>query len=184
VATTLAIFWGDELQRMVAKEAFNGNMSAFTYAISRTSPQQRLEALATASDKLTAAFGTWRTPWGEVNRFQRLTPNIVQRFSDSLPSIPVGFPSARYGSLASYGARAYPNTRKWYGNSGNSFVAVVEFGDSVRARAVTAGGASGDPASPHFTDQVVRYSTGALRDVYFYRNQLTGHITREYHPGG
>ena len=44
-----------------------------------------------------------------------------------------------WGSLASFGARAYPGTKKWYGTSGNSFVAVVEFGDTVRARAVTAG---------------------------------------------
>jgi acyl-homoserine lactone acylase PvdQ len=95
----------------------------------------------------------------------------------------VEFTSSRWGSLASFGARAYPGTRKWYGTSGNSFLAVIEFGDSVRARAVTAGGESGDPKSPHFDDQAVRYSTGDLRDVYYYRNQLQGHIEREYHPG-
>jgi acyl-homoserine-lactone acylase len=71
-----------------------------------------------------------------------------------------------------------------YGTSGNSFVAVVEFGrDSVRARAVTAGGESGHPGSPHFNDQAERYSTGNLRPVYFYRSQLAGHAEREYHPG-
>jgi acyl-homoserine-lactone acylase len=63
-------------------------------------------------------------------------------------------------------------------------VAVVEFGDSVRAKAVTAGGESGDPASPHFADQAQRFTTGNLRDVYFYRSQLQGHTEREYHPGG
>jgi acyl-homoserine lactone acylase PvdQ len=153
------------------------------YAITRATASERLEALATASDKLAANFGSWRTPWGDINRFQRLTGDIVQPFNDSGPSIPVGFTSARWGSLASFGARAYPGTKKWYGTSGNSFVAVVEFGDSVRAKAVTAGGESGDPASPHFNDQAERYSTGALRDVYFYRSQLTGHTEREYHPG-
>ena len=69
------------------------------------------------------------------------------------PSIPVGFTSSLWGSLASFGARAYPGTKKWYGTSGNSFVAVVEFGDKVRAKAVTAGGESGHPASPHFNDR-------------------------------
>jgi len=62
-------------------------------------------------------------------------------------------------------------------------VAVVEFGDSVRARAVTAGGESGDPRSPHFDDEAVRYTTGNLRVVYFYPSQLTGHTERTYHPG-
>ena len=107
----------------------------------------------------------------------------MQPFSDSAPSIPVGFTSSQWGSLASFGARAYPGTRRYYGTSGNSFVAVVEFGDSVRARAVTAGGESGHPASPHFDDQAVRYSTGALREVYFYPSQLVGHTERVYHPG-
>ena len=93
------------------------------------------------------------------------------------------FTSSRWGSLASFGAQAYPNTKRWYGTSGNSFVAVVEFGDSVRARAITAGGESGNPASPHFDDEAMRYATGDLRPVYFYRSQLKGHTERVYHPG-
>jgi acyl-homoserine-lactone acylase len=140
--------------------------------------------LAAAAGRLTRDFGTWRTPWGELNRFQRLTGSIVQPFDDDRPSIPVPFTSARYGSLASFGARTYPGTRRMYGTYGNSFVAMVEFGkDSVRARAVTAGGESGDPRSPHFNDQAERYAAGNLRPVYFYPGQLTGHSERRYHPG-
>jgi acyl-homoserine-lactone acylase len=150
----------------------------------RTSPAERLGALAVASDRLARDFGTWRTPWGDINRFQRLTGDIVQPFNDAAPSIPVGFVSSQWGSLASFGARSYPTTKKYYGTNGNSFVAVVEFGDSVRARAVTAGGESGDPRSPHFNDQALRYSTGDLRNVYFYPNQLARHTERTYHPGG
>ena len=70
-----------------------------------------------------------------------------------------------------------------YGTTGNSFVAVVEFGDSVRAVAVTAGGESGHPQSPHFNDEAQRYATGNLREVYFYPSQLKAHIERQYHPG-
>jgi acyl-homoserine-lactone acylase len=57
-----------------------------------------------------------------------------------------------------------------YGTSGNSFVAAVEFGDRVRARAVSAGGESGDRSNKHFNDQATRYATGNLREVYFYRD--------------
>ncbi len=165
-ATSLAVFWGDNARRRNPEEPSD----------------QLVQALATASDKLQADFGSWKTPWGEINRFQRLTGDIVQPFSDAGPSIPVGFTSATWGSLASFGARAYPGTKKWYGTSGNSFVAVVEFGDKVRARAVTAGGESGNPASKHFNDEAKRYSTGDLREVYFYKAQLQGHTEREYHP--
>ena len=184
IPTTLAIYWGEELQRSVARSATQARLSSYDYAIQRATPTERFRALQVASDTLVSHFGTWRTPWGHINRFQRLTGDIVQPFNDSAPSIPVAFPSARWGSLASFGARPYPNTKRWYGTSGNSFVAVVEFGrDSVRARAVTAGGQNGNPASKHFNDQAVRYATGDLRPVYFYRSQLAGHTEREYRPG-
>jgi len=84
-------------------------------------------------------FGAWKKPWGEINRYQRLTGDIVQPFNDGGPSIPVGFTSSLWGSLASFGARPYPRTKKWYGANSNSFVAVVEFAKAkVRAKAVTA----------------------------------------------
>lgn len=181
VATSLAVFWGEDVRRRVGGGGRRGGSPE--EAIASAPGAQLLQALAAASDKLTADFGTWKTPWGEINRFQRLTGDIVQPFNDAGPSIPVPFTSATWGSLASFGARAYPGTKKWYGTSGNSFVAVVEFGDRVRAKAVTAGGESGHPESKHFNDEAKRYATGALRDVYFYPDQLKGHIEREYHPG-
>jgi acyl-homoserine-lactone acylase len=107
----------------------------------------------------------------------------VQPFNDDGPSIPVPFASSLWGSLASFGARQYPGTKRWYGTSGNSFVAVVEFGDKVRAQAVTAGGESGHPESKHFDDEAGRYTAGNLREVYFYPEQLKGHTERTYHPG-
>ena len=166
IPTSLAVYWGEEAGRT-----------------RQPTVEQLLQALAVASDKLASDFGTWKTPWGDINRFQRLTGDIVQPFTDSGPSIPVGFTSSRWGSLASFGARTYRGTKKMYGTTGNSFVAVVEFGDTVKARAVTAGGESGDPSSRHFNDQALRYSTGDLREVYFSRPQLEGHIERQYHPG-
>jgi acyl-homoserine lactone acylase PvdQ len=177
VPTSLAIFWADQARRSGGGRRGGGG------AIENAPAGQLLQALAAASDQLARDFGTWKTPWGEINRFQRLNDDIAPHFDDKGASIPVGFPSATWGSLASFGARAYPGTKKWYGASGNSFVAVVEFGKTVRARAVTAGGESGDPKSPHFNDQAQRYATGALRDVYYYRSQLQGHTEREYHPG-
>jgi acyl-homoserine-lactone acylase len=183
VPTSLAVYWGDELWRRVSAQAESEDMSVYDYMARRSTADQRIDALAAASDRLARDFGRWNVAWGEINRFQRLTGDIVQPFDDTKPSIPVGFTSSRWGSLASFGARTWPGTRKLYGTSGNSFVAVVEFGDSVRAKAVSAGGESGHPASPHFADQALRYTKGQLRDVYFYPNQLRGHTERQYHPG-
>jgi acyl-homoserine lactone acylase PvdQ len=186
VPTSLSIFWGEEIRRSGGGGRRGGGgavLAPVDDPLANVPSDRYLPALAAASAKLTADFGTWRTPWGNINRYQRLTGDIVQPFSDAGPSIPVGFPSAQWGSLASFGARAYPGTKKWYGTSGNSFVAVVEFGPKVRAMAVTAGGESGHPASPHFNDEAKRYATGNLREVYFYKDQLKGHTEREYHPG-
>jgi acyl-homoserine-lactone acylase len=182
--TALAVYWGDTLTALSQVGAREAGMAVYEYMATRAPAAQRLGALAAAADRLGRDFGTWKTPWGEINRFQRLTGDIVQRFDDAAPSTPVPFTSARWGSLASFGARTYPGTKRMYGTSGNSFVAVVEFGkDSVRARAVTAGGESGDPQSPHFNDQADRYAQGRLREVYFYPAQLQGHTERTYHPG-
>jgi len=183
VPTALAVFWGEELWERTSEAAARAGLSPYQYMAERTTPEEKLQALAAASDRLAADFGSWRTAWGDVNRFQRLTGDIVQPFADAGPSLPVPFTSARWGSLASFGARRYPGTRRLYGTSGNSFVAVVEFGDSVRARAVTAGGQSGDPRSPHFADQAARYAAGDLREVYYYPSQLVGHTERRYRPG-
>jgi acyl-homoserine-lactone acylase len=167
VPTALAVYWGETIGDRV----------------DRAGPEQLVEALAAAADKLEMDFGTWKTPWGDINRYQRVNGDIVQKFDDAKPSIPVGFTSSRWGSLASFGARRYPGTKKMYGNTGNSFVAVVEFGPRVRANAVTAGGESGHPASPHFNDQAERYATGNLREVFFYRADVDAHKERSYHPG-
>jgi acyl-homoserine-lactone acylase len=183
IPTSLAIFWGEDIRRNALDDAKKSGTPVEDYISTKMSAEQLLQSLSSASDKLTTDFGTWKTPWGDINRFQRLTGDIVQPFNDAAPSTPVGFTSSLWGSLASFGARPYPDTKKWYGTSGNSFVAVVEFGEKVRAKAVTAGGESGNPASPHFNDQAKRYTTDDLREVYFYRSDLKGHIEREYHPG-
>ena len=169
IATTLAVYWGEVWKTLDAAKA--------------SSDDEQLRQLSSVIDRLTNDFGTWKMPWGEINRYQRLTGDIVQRFNDAAPSIPVPFTSSQWGSLASFGARSYPGTKKRYGTTGNSFLAAVEFGPEIRAKAITAGGESGDPKSPHFGDQAERYVAGNLRDVYFYRSQLEGHIERQYHPG-
>lgn len=182
-ATSLAVFWGEALWAPSAAPAREAGLSVWDYMAERATDAQRLDALAAAADRLTQDFGSWQVPWGEINRFQRNDGAIVQKFDDAKPSSPVPFTSAQWGSLASFGAKRYPGTRRYYGTSGNSFVAVVEFGPRLRAWAVTAGGESGHPESPHFKDQVERYASGDLRPVYFYPEDLKGHVERTYRPG-
>ena len=178
VATTLAMYWGEALRER------HGPITVRDGAVvTAASSREQLAVLRVAVDRMTRDWGGWRVPWGQVNRFQRLDDAIEPHFDDARPSAPVPFASAKYGSLASLGAKPYPGTKRWYGTSGNSFVAVVEFGERPRAWAVMAGGQSGDRASPHFADQIARYAGGQLRPVYFEPGDLVGHTERRYHPG-
>jgi acyl-homoserine lactone acylase PvdQ len=128
-------------------------------------------------------FGRWDTPWGEVNRFQRLSGDIDLEYDDEAPSLAIGMASGDWGALASFRAKRYPGTKRIYGSSGNSFVAVVEFGDRVQAKSLLAGGQSGDPASPHFDDQAERYANVEFKDVPYYREDVEARAVRSYRPG-
>jgi acyl-homoserine-lactone acylase len=180
--TSLAVYWGTALYEhyLPAARAARKTPWELMYA---ADDAVLLATFAQGVAKLKTDFGSVRVPWGEINRFQRNDGAIVQQFADAKPSTPVPFPSAVFGTLASFGAKQYPGTKRWYGTSGNSFVAAVEFGPKVKAVAVTAGGESGLPESRHFKDQAQRYATGALRPVYFYPAELKGHVERVYHPG-
>lgn len=179
-AMSLASYWGDELESYVRRTLpRTGNVFD---AMRATSGAQRLAALSRAVMRMQADFGGWQVPWSEVNRYQRTTSAIVQPFADDRPSLPVAFSSARWGSLASFGTKQYPGTKRWYGTSGNSFVAVVEFGPKVRAMAVSSGGASGRVSSAHFNDQAQLYASGRMRPVYFYPEDLAGHVEKTYRP--
>jgi acyl-homoserine-lactone acylase len=175
-ATTLAVEWAQTLWANVASDAAKAHVPVYDWMATGATDAQRLAALDEAAAKLKADFGDWQVPWGEINRYQRNDSAIRQTFSDAKPSTPIPFASGQWGSLASFGAARYPGTKRTYGTYGNSFVAVVEFGSRVKARAISIGGESSDPASPHFADQVDRYARGDLRPVHFYPDELAGHV--------
>ncbi|MDA1372599.1 MAG: penicillin acylase family protein [Proteobacteria bacterium] len=183
VETSLAVYWAENLISSVAIAASASGIDVYDYMTNRSTMDQKLSALRQAAQTLTRDFGSWQVPWGEINRYQRLNGDIVQDFSDDEPSLAVGFGSGRWGSLASFGSRTYPGTRRMYGTSGNSFVAAVEFGERLTAKAVTVGGLQSDPGSPHFDDQAAMYASGEFRDVLFYREDIEANLERAYNPG-
>ncbi|WP_426104828.1 penicillin acylase family protein [Massilia sp. TSP1-1-2] len=183
VPTSLAVYWGQQMVAAGAAAARAREVPVADYIRDRLTAQERLQALARASARLEADFGTWQTPWGEINRFQRISGDVRQQYDDAKPSLPVAFPSAVWGSLASFGMSAPQTTKRIYGDRGNSFVAAVEFGPRVRAKSILAGGNSSNPASPHFADQALMYSRGEFKDVLFYKEDIEKNLERKYHPG-
>jgi len=183
VAMSLAHFYGQFFLRNSSFPSGLSDMEHIIYLSKNSTEIQRLDAFKEAISKLNEDFGTWNTPWGEISRYQRLNGDIDQIFNDSLPSIPVGFTTSRWGALAAFGMRSKLNTKRIYGTRGNSFVAVVEFGDKVKAKSMLAGGQSGDPTSPHFADQSQRYADAKFKDVAYYREDVEKRAKATYHPG-
>ena len=187
VAQTLAIYWAERLQRLARPRVPAGQatdyLSFTTFLIEHTTPDEKATALAETLAELTRDFGKWQVPWGEVNRYQRLTGRIDETYDDQQPSRPVAFTSSAWGSLAAFGAHTYPGTKRRYGNVGNSFVAVVEFGPRVVARSVVTGGQASRPTDAHFTDQAPLYCEGQFKEVWFYPEDVAQHAARQYRPG-
>lgn len=190
-AMTLAHFYGAQYDALgkppagmtEAQRQALSEMEWTHYAGAQSPESERLAVFRRALETLKADFGTWELPWGEVNRYQRLNGDIMQAFDDSRPSLPIGLASGRWGALAAYGARYSNNTKKIYGTRGNSFVAVVEFGEKVQAKSLLAGGQSGDLASPHFDDQAEMYRAARFKDVPYYREDVEARAREVYHPG-
>jgi acyl-homoserine-lactone acylase len=162
VATTLAIEWASRIMKNVSSE-------------------EKLNLLYDTIKDLQKRFGSWKIPWGDMNRYQR--PGTGENFDDSKSSWPVGLASATWGSLPSFQSRHFANSNKRYGFSGNSFVACVEFGKKLKAKSIITGGQSFDPSSKHFTDQAQMYIDGNFKDVLFYKEDVMKHTVRKYHPG-
>jgi acyl-homoserine-lactone acylase len=188
VATTVAIEWAQKLWPVILKG--NGDPEEDPDVVEKTKrfcdkadPNQMMVPLRSTIAELMRKFGSWEKPWGEVNRFQRLTGNIRESFDDNQPSIPCGFAASTWGSLPSYVSRSYPNTRFRYGNSGNSFVCAVEFGKKVKARSVLAGGVNGVPSSPYFNNQGEMYTKGEFKEVLFYKEDILNNAVKQYQPG-
>lgn len=183
VAMSLAHYYGTELnENAVAPDSLN-QIDRFHYFGTGLPEEDRLRHFTNAVNKMQEDFGKWDMPWGDINRFQRLTGDIELQFDDDQPSIPVGLTSARWGALAAFGMRSSQQTKKIYGTRGNSFVAVVEFGDKITAKSILIGGQSSDPNSPHFIDQAQSYADVRFKDVAFYREDVEARAQRTYKPG-
>jgi acyl-homoserine lactone acylase PvdQ len=185
IATSLAVFYGENIMDIARVKSGYGAKSMLNleaYVLKNLSATDKKLAFEKTINQLSSQFGTWRTKWGDINRFQRISAGIRPEFNDDLESLPVGFTSSAWGSLAAFGSKTQAGTKKRYGTLGNSFVAVVEFGPIINAHSIVTGGSSSDLNSPHFNDQSLRYTRGQFKKIHFYKNEVESNAVKTYHP--
>ena len=187
VATTLAIHWATRLNATypMAKTAEENTevIGRFNAIAQKTEGAEQLKLLVETIDYLKKQYGFWELPWGTINRYQRLTGKFDEVYDDQKPSLAVALTSSRFGSLPAFESRTMNGTKGRYGYSGNSFIAAVEFGPTLRAKTIVTGGQKNNPASEHFTDQAAGFINGKFKDVFFYKEDVLKHKELEYHPG-
>lgn len=142
IATTLAVEWATKLLPYINDEE-GDQVERTKNFVAKASPRQLLQPFAETINDLKKNWNTWQVPWGRINRFQRISSALDQKYSDSLPSLPVPFAASTWGMLPSYVSRYYPGTKQRYGVNGNSFICAVEFGKRLKAKSLLAGGESG-----------------------------------------
>ncbi|MEP7253999.1 MAG: penicillin acylase family protein, partial [Ginsengibacter sp.] len=118
IATTLAVEWGQKLIPIMISKTDEDEYQYVDQVIrtnkfvSIATPADLIQPLSSVIAELQSKFGDWRIPWGNINRFQRISGDIDLKYNDSNPSIPVGFVSSTWGMLPSYASAYFPGTKK------------------------------------------------------------------------
>lgn len=129
-------------------------------------PGAAVEALAAAASAVEERWGRLDPAWGETRRFRRDTLDL-----------PGNGASGSYGVFRVVGfERTDGRTRR--AGFGDSFVAAVEFGDTLRARALIGYGNASGEGSPHRTDQLPHMAEKTLRPVWLDRGAVEEHAER------
>ncbi|MBM4202797.1 MAG: hypothetical protein FJ194_01425 [Gammaproteobacteria bacterium] len=129
-----------------------------------------VKALIQALDELTAAFGSWKVRWGELNRLQRRHSGGQEAFDDAAPSLAVsGGPGDPFGTIFNVYARPSPGQKRLYAIAGHSYVGLVDFSAVNDARSLLVFGASANPDSPHYMDQARLFADRKYKRAWFNR---------------
>ncbi len=127
-------------------------------------PAAAVAALEMAARKITDRFGALDVPWGEVYRL---------RYGGH--DLPANGGHSRLGVLRVL-EFAPEKDGRFRAVVGDSFIALVEFSEPVRAVALLSYGNATQPDSPHRGDQLPLFARKELRQVWRTRKEVEAHL--------
>lgn len=125
-----------------------------------------LTALEIAATEIKRGYGKLEVPWGDVNRVG---------FGDKEVAGNGGFgwlgqfrtmyyqPEGKPGTLESLKSKAV---------AGDTYVAIIEFGERPKAKALLTYGNATQKGNPHIGDQLELFAQNKLRDVFYEREEV------------
>jgi len=190
IAQTIAVEWATEWAKKIpppsTEEEGTQAVKKYDRMVNEVSNSDKLSLLTITLKNLQSRYGTWEMPWGQINRYQRVSPGAA--FNDSAWSLAVAQTSSKWGQMPAFESRQmatneHNTTQYRYGYSGNSFVAAVSFGKKIEAKTIITGGQSRWANDKHFTDQAQMYINGNFKTVHFYKSDVLAHKVTSYKPG-
>jgi acyl-homoserine-lactone acylase len=129
-------------------------------------PARAVQLLEVAASEIESKYGRLDVPWGEYYRINYNGKDLPANGIDG---------SLGVFRVASPGGA---DEDHMYVGSGDSWVAVIEFGEKVRARGLLSYGNSTQEGSPHNGDQLVLFSEKRLRDLWFTPDEVKANTAR------
>jgi acyl-homoserine-lactone acylase len=121
-------------------------------------------ALVSAAASVRSRYGSIDVPWGEVYRLR----------SGNL-DLPANGGPGSLGIFRAAGFEPAPDGKS-VASGGDSYVAVIEFGNQPRAQALIGYGNSSQPGSKHRSDQLEFFARKQLRPVFRTRIEIEKHL--------
>jgi acyl-homoserine-lactone acylase len=131
-----------------------------------SNPEEAVDALEKVVQGMMEQYGHLDVPWGEVNR--------IEYNGISLPA------NGAAGAVGVFrvAAASKPEDGVQAVRHGDSWVGVIEFGETPRAKVLLSYGNSTQKGSSHYGDQLKLFSEKKLRDAWRTPAELEGHIVK------
>lgn len=136
-------------------------------ANSRAAQEYALDAAVEAARIMRNDFGSLAQPWGKVHRIQRGDRNE--------PMFGTGT-----GDPIFLADNATFVNRQWRTNFGYGFAMAVQFSERTRAASVVPFGASDNPESPHYDDQMDLFLERRMKPTRFQHDAVVRYATSGY----